>query len=590
MELRDFLDVLRNRKWIIIQAVAVITAGVIAFSLWQPPVYEATSKVMVSERAVMGLLGQTSFPWRSYSSSIETQMQLVKSPPVAEMVVKSLGLSVSPESLLGQVHVEQIGETSLIQIRVQDNSPGKASNIANAFSLAYVEWSRESSRRESRAARKELTGEIRDTREDILTIGKRIDNKDENKSISEDEKLQLDLATKFYAMLAEKNEELKINERLQSDNVNLVAAAPTPNAPISPDSKRNGIFGSIVGLIFGCSLALFVEYLDNTLKTPDDVDKYFKLPLLGQIPLEESPGNSLQKEIISHSYGKSTGAEAYRALRTNIQYLNFDQSRQSMIVTSGSPEEGKSTILANLAVTLAQAGTKVIVICCDLRRPAVHKMFRISNSLGLSDILAGNCTYESAIQDVPKYSLKVIPSGPFPPNPSELLGSERMKTVINKASDMADIVLIDTPPALAVTDCAVVAPQVDGVMLVAKAGHTTREVAKQVKERLAGVDARLLGVVLNNIVRGKGYGHYYYYYHSNYYEGNQEGGPGNGSQKHRRRTKKRFPYKRKLLIGTAASIILLSLGYFLFQPGSPLITKALARLSSITEFASIPKD
>ena len=589
MELRDCLEILRNRKWLIIQAVVVITAAVVAFSLWQPPVYEAASKVMVNERAVTNLFGQMSFPWRSYNSSIETQMQLVKSPPVAELVVKSLDLSASPESLLGQVQVEQIGETSLIQIRVQDNGPVKASNIANAFALSYVEWSRESSRRESRAVRKELTGEIRDTREDILTIGKKIDNKDENESISEDEKLQLDLATKFYAMLAEKNEELKINERLRSDTINLVAAAPTPNAPISPDPERNGIFGLIVGLIFGCTLALFVEYLDNTLKTPDDVDKYFKLPLLGQIPVEESSGNSSKKEIISHSYGKSTGAEAYRALRTNIQYLNFDQSTQTMIVTSGRPEEGKSTILANLAVTLAQAGTKVIVICCDLRRPSVHKIFHLSNSLGLSDVLAGKCTYESSIQDVSIHNLKVIPSGPLPPNPSELLGSERMKTVISKASDMADIVLIDTPPALAVTDCAVVAPQVDGVMLVASSGHTTREVAKQVIKRLASVNARLLGVVLNNVERDRGYG-YYYYYHSHDDVNNQGAGSGNGSQKHRRRTKKRFLSKRKLLVGTMTSIILLSLGYFLFQSRSPLITKALARLSSITEFASIPGD
>ena len=578
MELRDCLEILKTRKWIIIQAVIVITGAVAAFSFLQSPVYIATSKVMVTEKAVTNLFGQMSFPWRSYNSSIETQMQLVKSPPIAEMVKDTLKLPTDSETLLNQIQVEQVGETSLIKIHAQDNNPRKAASIANAFALSYVEWSQSSSQQESRTLRKELSGEIRDTREDILNIGKKMDQKAEGEPVSEDEKLQLDLATKFYAMLAEKNQELKINERLQSNNINLVAAATIPSAPISPTPVRNGILALVIGLIFGCSLALFIEYIDNTVKSPDDVDKYFRLPLLGQIPVEIKSVDSSERRIVSHIYAKSNGAEAYRALRTNIQYLNYDQSTQCMIITSGSPEEGKTTVLSNLAATLAQAGKKVIVVCGDLRRPAVHKIFDISNTIGLSDILAGNATFEDALHDCEIENLRVLPSGSLPPNPSELLGSEQMKSVISRARAEADIVLIDTPPALAVTDCAVIAPYTDGIMLVASSGRTTREIAKQVKKRLQSINARMLGVVLNNVVPGKSYSYYYYYYQG--HDDEDQGQSGNGFRRHLRRSKKRLLGKRKVVAGTITSIvILLFIGYFLLLPKLTFIVEKIHFLS-----------
>ncbi len=580
MELRDCLEVLKNRKWIIIQAVIVITATVVVFSFLQTPIYVATSKVMVTEKAVMNLFGQMSFPWRSYNSSIETQMQLVKSPPVAERVMQTLELSTSQEALLSQVQVEQVGETSLIKIHVEDSNPRRAASIANAFAMSYVDWSEATSQHESRTLRKELTGEISDTREDILNIGRKIDSKQEGEPLSEDDKLQLELATKFYAMLAEKNQELKINERLESNNIELVAPAIIPTVPISPTPVRNGTLALAVGLIFGCSLALFVEYLDNTIKSPDDVDKYFRLPLLGQIPVEIKSVDNSESKIVSHVYAKSNGAEAYRALRTNIQYLNYDQSTKSMIITSGSPEEGKTTILSNLAVAVAQAGKNVIVVCGDLRRPAVHKIFDISNAVGLSDILAGSSTFKEALQDSEIENLKVLPSGPLPPNPSELLGSEQMKTVLDEAASQADIVLVDTPPALAVTDCAVIAPHVDGVMLVASSGNTTREIAKQVRKRLQSINARLLGVVLNNMVPGKSYSYYYYYYQS--YDDEGGGQSGRGLGRHLRRSKRRFSHKRKLIAGMITSIIiLLCLGYFLLYPRMTLIAEELSFLSQI---------
>jgi len=547
------LDVIQNRKWIIIQAVVAITFGVLFFSLLQKPVYVATSKVMITDKAAVNLFGEILFPWSSYRSSIDTQMELIKSPLVAEKVIRQLRLSsVTSETLIGQVAVEQVGETNLVQIHAQDNDPEKAKDIADAFAQSYLLWSQEFSQHQSRVLRKELVGKIQETRDDILIIGKKISEQNKGESVSEDVKLQLGLASNLYTMLAEKNEQLKINEQLQSGNVKIVAPATTPAAPISPTSTKNGILGMLAGTIFGLGLAFLVEYLDNTLKTHDDIEKYFGLPLLGQIPNEEpvKTGRSKKRKTTPYGYGRSNAAEAYRALRTNIQYLNFDKSMRSMIVTSGGPQEGKTTVLTNLAVTLAQAGSKVIVICCDLRRPSVHKKFSLSNSEGLSSVLAGNIAFEDVLQQpVGIEGLKVITSGPLPPNPSELLGSRSMQGIIEKAGQMADFVLIDTPPALAVTDCAVIAPKVDGVMIIVSAGRTTRDVAKQVKARLENVAARLLGVVLNNVMPGKGYGYYYYYSYSE-----SEGPP-----KGKRRIKRLAP----TFIGSLGVIAVLGLSLYL---------------------------
>ena len=547
------MDVIQNRKWIIIQAVVAITFGVLFFSLLQKPVYVATSKVMITDKAAVNLFGEILFPWSSYRSSIDTQMELIKSPLVAEKVIRQLRLSsVTSETLIGQVAVEQVGETNLVQIHAQDNDPEKAKDIADAFAQSYLLWSQEFSQHQSRVLRKELVGKIQETRDDILIIGKKISEQNKGESVSEDVKLQLGLASNLYTMLAEKNEQLKINEQLQSGNVKIVAPATTPAAPISPTSTKNGILGMLAGTIFGLGLAFLVEYLDNTLKTHDDIEKYFGLPLLGQIPNEEpvKTGRSKKRKTTPYGYGRSNAAEAYRALRTNIQYLNFDKSMRSMIVTSGGPQEGKTTVLTNLAVTLAQAGSKVIVICCDLRRPSVHKKFSLSNSEGLSSVLAGNIAFEDVLQQpVGIEGLKVITSGPLPPNPSELLGSRSMQGIIEKAGQMADFVLIDTPPALAVTDCAVIAPKVDGVMIIVSAGRTTRDVAKQVKARLENVAARLLGVVLNNVMPGKGYGYYYYYSYSE-----SEGPP-----KGKRRIKRLAP----TFIGSLGVIAVLGLSLYL---------------------------
>jgi capsular exopolysaccharide synthesis family protein len=204
--------------------------------------------------------------------------------------------------------------------------------------------------------------------------------------------------------------------------------------------------------------------------------------------------------LITLADPRSPISEAYRTLRTNLDFSSLDKPIKTMLVTSAGPEEGKSTVLANLAVTTAQAGRKVILVDCDLRRPTLHNIFNLKNDLGLTTMVVEDAAMGSPpLQDTGVEGLQLVSSGPLPPNPSELLGSRRMEEIIAALLEQADVVLFDAPPVVAVTDAAVLATKVDGVLLVINAGGTKRDYARAAKARLEKVNANLLGAVLNNV-------------------------------------------------------------------------------------------
>lgn len=205
------------------------------------------------------------------------------------------------------------------------------------------------------------------------------------------------------------------------------------------------------------------------------------------------PGNGL----VTARSPRSIAAEAYRTLRTNIQFSSLDTDLRTVLVTSAAPDEGKTTVLANLAIAFAESGRKVIVVDADLRRPTLHELFGLNDAPGITDMIL-NEQLEPPLQATMIPNLRLLASGPLPPNPSELLASERMSRVIGRLSELADVVLFDSPPASAVSDAAVLAARLDGVLLVVFSGKTRRDRARQAKEQLERVGARLLGVILNN--------------------------------------------------------------------------------------------
>jgi len=221
---------------------------------------------------------------------------------------------------------------------------------------------------------------------------------------------------------------------------------------------------------------------------------------------------NIERKLFSHLYPKSSIAEAFRTMRTNLSFAATGQPLKVILVTSAGPADGKTTVAANLAVVMAQAGMRVLLMDCDLRKPVLHKYFDTNNQLGVTNLLVQNLEMRDAVRDTPVEGLSLLVSGPIPPNPSELLGSQKMKDILERAAGLYDMVIVDAPPVLAVTDAAVLAPRADGVILVVKSGETRIDMIKDTKSQLEKVNAHILGVVLNEVKINSADYHYYYYY------------------------------------------------------------------------------
>jgi capsular exopolysaccharide synthesis family protein len=291
------------------------------------------------------------------------------------------------------------------------------------------------------------------------------------------------------------------------------------------------LLGLIVGLALGIGLAFFLEYLDNTIKVPDDIKERLKIPYLGPVPVlamaeADNPGGKPGKggtrnrnpmeDLITIGSPKSTASESYRGLRTSILFSAADVPPKVILITSAAPSEGKTITSANVAVTMAQAGNRILLIDCDMRRPRMHRVFNVPRDRGLSNILAGTCSIDEAILQTTIPGVDIIPSGPVPPNPSEMLGSQSMFKIIEALRGRYDRIIIDSPPITAVTDAVIISRWVDGVLLVIRAGETHREIIKNGIGLLQSANAHILGAILNGVDMGRDsyyyYQYYYYYY------------------------------------------------------------------------------
>lgn len=290
-------------------------------------------------------------------------------------------------------------------------------------------------------------------------------------------------------------------------------SADLPVTPTSPRPTLNLALGLLVGLAVGVGAAVLRETLDTSLKGAEAVQEQLGLPTLGLIGYDaETP----KRPLIVHSSPRSTRAEAFRQLRTNLQFVDVDHPPRSIVVTSSLPQEGKSTATCNLAIALGQAGLRVVLVEGDLRRPRIGDYMGVEAAVGLTDVLVGRAELRDVLQPWGSIDLRVLPSGPTPPNPSELLGSHQMQGLLTRLEADADLVLIDAPPLLPVTDAAILATLASGAIMVVRAGKTSRDQARRAVEVLRSVDAHIYGVVMNMVpTKGPGaaaYGYYGYGY------------------------------------------------------------------------------
>lgn len=505
MKVGDYVRVLRRRKWAVILVASVITISAVAFSLLQTPVYQSHARVLLepSQSLFQSGYGDYIDPAR-----IQTEIEVIGSEGVQALVRERLG-SVPP------VSASVVGNTAVIDVSAESTKPKTAATVANAYAEAYADYRRQQAVGGLLDAAKQLQQQISDLDKQIVAAQTRAVAANPPKAgaaptpSAEEQSLQGQRAT-----FKEKLDQLSVDTALKNGGASVVTKAVASASPIRPTPKRNAILGLLVGLILGVAVAFLVDQVDDSIRNKDDLERLAGgLPVIGVIPKIQGWKNRAEPLLVSQSEPSSPAAEAYRTLRTSIQFFGVDRKMRTILVTSATAGDGKSTTISNLGVVLARAGQRVAVVSCDLRRPRLHEFFGLSNTVGFTSVLVGSAPLAAALYSVAGDDrLRVIPSGPLPPNPSELLSSRRTAEIVTALEAQCDAVLIDCPPVLPVTDAAVLSARVDGVLVVATAGSTTGKEISRAVELLRQVDAPIVGVVLNGAPTDEAYGYKYEHY------------------------------------------------------------------------------
>ncbi|MFN2189811.1 MAG: polysaccharide biosynthesis tyrosine autokinase [Candidatus Promineifilaceae bacterium] len=552
MELKDYVAPLRKWWWLIIAAGLV--AGLASFyaASQQPDQFKARTTLMIGRAIDNPNPSGTEF-WLTQQLA-QTYAEIANREPVRDGTKAALGMTWLPE-----YSVRALPDTQLIEISVTDTDANRSEAVANELTQQLILQS---------PTNVELDEQSRQS-----FISDQLDSLEANIRATEEEiaALQEDLATEFSArQIADSQSQIaalqaKLNT-LQSNYANLLANTrqgaintlniiePATVSQVGLNQWTTVLVATAIGVSLAIGAAYLLEFLDDTISTQEEIERLVELPTLAGIARIEGDENS--EMLVAFSQPRSPVSEAYRVLRTGIQFSSVDNpDRAVLMITSASPSEGKSLTVANLAIVMAQAGHKVLVVDADLRRPVQHKLFGLSLNQGITSFMLefnlGGSDEEmqealgKVIQPTLVDGLFVLPSGTIPPNPSELLGSTKMAETINKLAADFDYVLIDSPPVLAVTDAVVLSMRSDGVLLVADAGSTRRGQLKQAVEQLRSSSAHLLGVVLNRLTP-KSDGYYtYYYYRQSYYIGDASEGDkdkpkknGRGNGRWRRSRKK----------------------------------------------------
>jgi receptor protein-tyrosine kinase len=452
MVLIRYVRVLRHRLWMIVMCpvVAALAAGVVG--LLQAPVYEAHVSLYVRLAQPLTSSDPTATALTS-DQILHTYASLVTERPLLDSVISELGLKISPQDLANEIKVTPVPNTTKLDVAVADTNPLIARDVANRLVA------------------------------DLISEVKQIEQ-----------------------------QEAQLPNARSGDNLIVVSPAITPTGSISPNIPRNVAIAFALGLLTALGIAFLLDYLDQSIKSDEEVLLRLGLTSIGHIAYAPA-AKGRRAELIALDT-QSPASEAYRALRTSLMFSTIDQELRTIVVTSAAPGEGKTRTAANLAVVLADAGHKTVLIDADFRRPSQHKIFGRIRNVGFSNLILQDVAESEAIIAVDKVpNLWLITSGPIPPNPSELLGSGRVKELIARLSGTFTYVIFDTPPVNAVTDAAILAAGANGTILVVEQGRTTFPALRHAKQLLDRVGAPTIGVVMNKVRASAGsysyeYGHY----------------------------------------------------------------------------------
>ncbi len=512
MELEQYFNIFKRWWWLMIACVLVAATSSYIGTLGMPRIYQATTTLMIGQ-VLQQANPNTQDIWLSQQLA-QTYADMVRRRPILEAVQGSLSLQYTPSG--GNVSARSVPGTQLLEISYRDTDPLRASVIANEIARQLIQQSPTES-----PAVVERRAFVQEQLEDLE------DKIQETRAAIEEEQVKLDAANSARAIQQYQANINALEQKLSSYQSNYasylltaqggtnyitqIEPASQPTNPISPNVSQTVMLAAGIGLALAVGGATLIEFLDDTIKSAEEATRLTGLPVLGGIARIE--GEGFAEKLIAANHPLSPIVEAYRALRTSIQFSAVDKPLHTLMVASPAPSEGKSVTLANLAVVMAQSGLRVILVDTDLRRPVMHKFFGLSNERGLSDaIVQSAADLTEYLQPTGVEGLSLLASGTLPPNPAEMLGSQRMVEMIATLQQHADLVLFDSPPVLVVTDAVVLGTRVDGVLLVNDVGATRRNMSRQAAEELRRVQVNLLGLVLNRM-SGASKGYYYYRYY-----------------------------------------------------------------------------
>lgn len=552
MELLQYWKVIKKSLLWVVLICIVGLAATAAYTLNQPPQYTSSAVLLLNPAVPSSLVPfvQTQVAANladSYSKVLHTRS-------FAEAVSKELPFEMSPTQISNAITARLSPNTLFYEITAQTGSPERSQQLLSTVLEVFLatDNQRVANQNESGAKsemRTMLENEFKYLDGQIKEYQARIQNLEAQPPSDQRDDQLLQVRGQLVSLQQSRTNTLvalgQLEDQQSSASSALVVDQPSAGAPVSNNLIRNLALALSVSLLLGVGLAFLRDYLDYTVHSPEDLEE-----LLGMTPVaaigvvgetnpraipygrkakgrhhakKQVPAELAGSNLITLESPKSVESESFRVLRTNIQFSSMDSPVRTLVVTSSGPDEGKSFTASNLAVVMSQAGKRVLLVDADLRKPNLHKVFKLSNQVGFTNLVLSKSTYvEGAIQPVPGLdNLAVVTSGPLPPNPSELLNSQQAAMVMEELALQADIVIYDSPPAAAVTDAVILATRADATLLVISAGTTRRDIIARTRQHLQKVGVQTILPILNRVKLPNLHGYYYYYsyYGSQHYDG-----------------------------------------------------------------------
>jgi succinoglycan biosynthesis transport protein ExoP len=501
VDIQRYLRGLVRRKFTILSVILIAVATAVAVSMLQSPKYEGNAEIVLQAKSGESLFNQSTPSATDPQVSVDTEIQVIESPPVRAAVIAKLGQ-------VDKVAASRVGQTLVIAVKAYASRAPRAADVANAYATAYLDLAKQRAADDLLQAGRQLQTQITSLQTQIDALDGRL----VNAPLSQQSALTA-TRTSLSAQqdtFRQRLGELQVDASLASGGAQLVASASPPRAPVQPTPVRNVILAIMVGLFVGVAVACLTEYLDDTIRTAEDLERFRPFPVLARIP---SFGDRPKRGVppLALDAGRSTAAsEAYRTLRTAVQLLGVIRPLTVIQFTSPTPGEGKTTTVVNLATVLADAGRQVVVVDCDMRRPLVHQTFGLDNEVGLTSVLVGDVSVSEALRAVPGFErLFVLTAGGLAPNPSELLSLKQTSEIVFALQSRFDFVLLDSPPVLPVTDSVVLSEWVEAIVIVTASGVTRRKALHRAIQLLEQTAAPIEGLVLNRARPEAGYTYTY---------------------------------------------------------------------------------